>query len=93
VEGTDHGLLLKYYPSRCLNRLRKTMKTLTHDSQSLKINVKVKKKKERKKRYPCNGLWRSIGLSDVEAPIFLDSQLTDDSDVVSLMHRPPFYPL
>jgi hypothetical protein len=28
VEGSDHGLILRYYPSICLEVLRKTMKEL-----------------------------------------------------------------
>jgi hypothetical protein len=41
--------------------------------------------------YPCNRLWRPIGLWDVEAPTFsLDNWFTDGGKVVSLTHRPPF---
>jgi hypothetical protein len=41
--------------------------------------------------YPCNRPWRSVGLWDVEAPIFcLDNRLTDGGEVVSLTHRLPF---
>jgi hypothetical protein len=43
------------------------------------------------KTYPCNRAWRPIGLWDVEAPTFsLESRLTDDGEVVSLMCLPPF---
>jgi hypothetical protein len=32
--GSGHGLILRYYPSICMEGLRKTTKTLTHDSWS-----------------------------------------------------------
>jgi hypothetical protein len=32
---SGHGLILTYYPSTCLDKLRKTTKNLSQDSQSL----------------------------------------------------------
>jgi hypothetical protein len=43
-------------------------------------------------RYPCNRQWRTIGLLDVEAPIFSGNRLRDDGEDVSLTHRPSFTP-
>jgi hypothetical protein len=34
MEGRGRGLILRYYPSICLEELRKTMKNLSRDSQS-----------------------------------------------------------
>jgi len=34
LEGSGHGLILKYYPSIHLERLRKTTKNLSQDNQS-----------------------------------------------------------
>jgi hypothetical protein len=48
---------------------------------------------ERCINYPCNRPWRSIGLSDVQAPTkFLDSRLTDGLEFASLKRWPPFTP-
>jgi hypothetical protein len=48
---------------------------------------------QKNKNYPCNMLWRPIGLWDVEAAtLSLDSLLTDGCKVVSLTRRPPFTP-
>jgi hypothetical protein len=58
--------------------------------RSLNLSYKLKMQS---KSYPCNRLWRPIGLWDVEAPTFSpDIRLTDGSKVVSLTHRPPLTP-
>jgi hypothetical protein len=41
---------------------------------------------------PSNMPWRPIGLRAVEAPTFPKRSLTDGSEVVGLMHLPPFTP-
>jgi hypothetical protein len=52
----------------------------------------VKRGKNRSS-YPCNRLWKPIGLCDMEALIFsLENRLTDGNKVVSLTHPPGFTP-
>jgi hypothetical protein len=41
------------------------------------------------KSYPCNRLWRAIGLRDVEALTLLDNRLIDGGKVVSLTPATP----
>jgi hypothetical protein len=35
LEGSDHGLILRYYPSICPEGLRKHMQIISYNSQSL----------------------------------------------------------
>jgi hypothetical protein len=41
LEGSGHDLILRYYPGICLEGLRKTMKTLRQDSQSLSQDLNL----------------------------------------------------
>jgi hypothetical protein len=60
-------------------------------SLNYKLLIIHKNIKRVKKIYPSDRPRRTIGLRDVESPMFsLDNQFTVGGEVVSLMRRPPF---